>query len=320
MRWLSGYASRLRRGPRVGGDAVREHLSQFVASTDPFIFRFDEFEVHAHHVDEPLPHLLYTTFGFSRVNSTVPVAGTQTELTLRVPADTPVPYAWPAEQLATMVKLVRRTGNEIAPGHHMRLKEAVLDDAEIQAFTFVTDPILGVIDNPTGMVRFTYAVGLTLRELDAALSWDPMKFTGVLGDFVPLGITDPARADILAIPEVRARVKEGTLMDGSSVSAAQAKLLDVDPSGRIDLDPLAAQALLRAARFRLGRGHSFALVRGETWLRISPDATFEATESHVQLPASRKLIDELVATFDATPGVYRLRTVPVEIHVVDTDR
>ena len=32
------------------------------------------------------------------------------------------------------------------------------------------------------------------------------------------------------------------------------------------------------------------------------------------------LIDEIVATFDAAPGVYRFRTVPITIYVVDTER
>ena len=235
---------------------------------------------------------------------------------MRVPADTPVPYAWPAEQLAAMVALIRRTGNEIAPGHHLRLAAPVTEDATICAFTFVTDPILGVIETPTGVVRFTYAVGVTAQELDAALSWDPTKFTGVLGDYVPLGITDPARETILSYPDARARVEAGTLEDGSSISAAHAKLLAVDGKGRIDMDTRAAQALLRAARHRLGRGRSFALVRDETWLLLGPDAPFEAGATHLQVPATRPLIDELLATFDTTPGVYRLRTVPVEIHVV----
>lgn len=318
MRWFSEFASRIRRGPALGGDAVRAHVAGATGATDPYVFGFDELEVHALRVESPLPHILYHTFGLSRVRSAVPVAGTQTELTLRVPADTPVPYVWPAEQLASMVKQVRRTGNEIAPGHHMRLRGPVTDEAGIEGFTFVTDPVLGVIEPPTGIVRFTYAVGLTADELEAALSWDPMQFTGVLGDVVPLGITAPQRASILTDPAVKARVDAGIARDGSSISAAHAKLLDVDPGGRVDLDPRSANALIRAARHRLPHARPFALVRGDAYLLLSPGGEFEAGESHLQLPASDQLFNEILAVFDAAPGVYRFTTAPVEIHVVDT--
>lgn len=317
MRWLANFSSRIRRGPLLGGDAVRDHIANVTGAAEPFGFDFDELTVLAHHVDAPIPHVLYTTFGLSRVQSSVPVAGTQTELTMRVPADSPVPYAWPAERLATMVTQIRRTGNDIEPGHYMRLARPAAPSAVIEGFTFVVDPVLGVIDTPTGTVRFTYAVGLTARELEAALSWDPMAFTGVLGEYVPLGITDPSRADVHEIPEAKARAEAGARVEGSSISAVHAKLLDIDETGRVDMDPASAQALLRAARFRLPHGKSFALLHGEHWLRLSPGASYEAPGTHLQLPATRLLIDEISATFDPTPGTYTFRSAPLTIHVVD---
>ncbi|WJZ07342.1 Suppressor of fused protein (SUFU) [Corynebacterium glaucum] len=317
MRWLSEFASRVKRGPRLGGDAILEHITALTGAEDPFVFHYDELEVLAYHVETPLPHTLYVTFGLSRVRTAVPTAGTQTELTLRTPADTPVPYEWPARQLATMVRNVRRSGYEIAPGHHMRMRSPVTDDAVIEAFTFVTDPVLGVIDPPTGIVRFTYAVGLTARELEAALAWDPLRFTGVLGDVVPLGISDPARDDILNDIHVRARVERGMRDEGSSISAVHAKLLSVDATGRIDLDARAAQALIRAARYRLPHGHSFALVCESAWVFLHPEGSFEADAEHIQLAATKSLIHELNATLDTAPGVYRFSSAPVTIHVVD---
>lgn len=317
MRWLSEFAARVKRGPRLGGDAILDHITALTGAEEPFVFHYDELEILAYHVETPLPHTLYVTFGLSRVRTSVPAAGTQTELTLRTPADTPVPYEWPARQLATMVRSIRRTGNEISPGHHMRMRSPVTDGAVLEAFTFVTDPVLGVIDPPTGIVRFTYAVGLTARELEAALSWDPMQFTGLLGDAVPLGISDPARSDVLDDGQVRARVEQAMREEGSSISAVHAKLLSVDATGRIDMDTRAAQALIRAARYRLPHGCSFALVGERAWVYLHPGEGFGADAEHIQLAATEPLINELKATFDTTPGVYRFTSAPVTIHVVD---
>lgn len=310
----------------MGGDYIVGRVEEATGARDPFRFAFDELSVDAYFVAKPTPHVLYVTRGLSRARSSIPVAGTQTELTLRVLDTTPVPYAWPAEQLAAMVRDVRVSGNEIAPGHYLRLAgtqpglSAEADSASVEGYLFVTDPVLGVIDPPTGSVRFTYAVGVTADELEAALAWDPVKLSGVLSEYVPLGITDPKRRSILENPAAKARLTRGAEQDGSSLGAEFAHLLSVDASGRVDLDTQAARSLLRAARYRLSFGRPFALVRGDTWLRLSQDAPFEADAQHVQLTATPELTNELLALFDDTPGVYRLHTAPVEIHVVDPGR
>ncbi|MEH0146979.1 suppressor of fused domain protein [Corynebacterium sp. Q4381] len=312
MGWLSAFAARVRQGPPLGGDAVLKRVAEAAAAVDPFVFTFDDLDgldVLAFRVDEPFPHYLYVTFGLSRVRSSVPVAGTQTELTMRVAADSPVPYAWPAERLAGMVAQVRRTGSEIAPGHHMVTADG--------GFTFVVDPVLTLADAPTGIIRFTYAVGVTARELDAALSWDPAKFTGVLGDYVPLGLTDPARGDIMDIDEARARVEAGMADEGSSISAMQATHLVIDPCGHIEIDQRSAQALLRAARFRLRFGRTFALVNRDAALLLI-DAPFNLSPAHAEIPATPAFAAELIAVLDVEPATYRLRSVPIEIEVVET--
>ena len=320
MGWLRQMASRARTGPQTGGDAIVAHISAATGACDPFTFGFGDMDVIAYRVQDPLPHILYVTLGLSRTRSAVPVAGTQTELTLRVPAVAPLPYAWPAEQLAAMARQVRSSGNEIAPGHYLRLGTPLPGAAKISGFTFVTDPVLGIIDPPTGIVRFTYAVGVTAPELEAALAWDPLKFTGVLGDAVALGLTDPQRADVMGDPRVRARVEGGAAREGSSISAELARCLSTSPSGRIDMDPRAARALLRAARYRARFGKPFALVSDDAWLRLGPGTQFEADDAHVQLPATPELVNELLATFDDAPGTYPLRSAPAVIHVVDMER
>ena len=312
MGWLSAFAARVRQGPPLGGDAVLRRITDATGAVDPFVFTFDDvdgLDVLAFRVDEPLPHYLYVTFGLSRVRSSVPVAGTQTELTMRVPADSPVPYAWPAERLAGMVAQVRRTGSDIAPGHHMVTADG--------GFTFVVDPVLTLVDAPTGVVRFTFAVGVTARELDAALSWDPAKFTGVLGDYVPLGLTDPARGDIMDIDEARARVEAGMGDEGSSISALQAKHLVIGPHGRIEIDQRSAKALLRAARFRLRFGRTFALVSEDAALLLI-DAPLTLSPAHAEIPATAAFTAELLAVLDIAPATYRFRSVPIDIEVVET--
>lgn len=312
MGWLSTFAARVRQGPPLGGDAILQRVSEATAATDPFVFTFEDLDgldVLAFEVEDPVPHFLYVTFGLSRVRSSVPVAGTQTELTMRIASDSPVPYAWPAERLAGMVAHVRRTGSEIAPGHHMFTANG--------GFTFVIDPVLTFVHGPTGLVRFTYAVGVTSRELDAALSWDPVKFTGVLGDYVPLGLTDLERKDLLDIPEARSRVEAGMAAEGSSISAMQATHLVIDPSGRVEIDQRSAQALLRAARYRLRFDRPFALVSADAALLLV-DAPLTLSPTHAEIPATAEFAAELLAVLDPEPGTYRFRSVPIEIDVVET--
>lgn len=308
-----GLFDGVRRGPRTGGDAIRERVAEATDGADAFIFAYGELEIHAFFVEDPLPHVLYCTYGLSNVGSSQKIAGTQTELTMRVP-DTDLPEQWPADQLARMAKRVRRTGHDIAPGHHMSTSGTVA------GYVFVTDPILGILDAPTGLVRFTYAVGLLGDEYERMLCWDPVRFAGVLGDYVPLGITDPAREPITANEEARGELEEKTEAEGASISAMLARYLSVDESGRVDMDPAAAGALLRGARYRLRYGRPFALVTDAVWCMFDPGAArAEFAEDHLVVPATSALTNELLAVFDAEPGTYPLRTSPVTITVIDPE-
>lgn len=298
-----------RRGPKTGGEVVRGHIAKAAGGADAYVFSYRHLEVHAYVLAEPIPHVLYCTYGKSRVESSQPSAGTQTELTLRVPGTPALPDEWPARLLA------RAARDDIEPGHYL-----VLDNPRgtLSGFVFVTDPVLGVVDGPTGLIRFTYAVGINGDDVEQMLSWDPLKFAAFVGDRVPLGLTSTDRAPISARPQDRALLEEAVGSEGSSIGAMHARYLEVDAAGRVDLDPAAARALIRAARHRLLHGRSFALLNGETWLLLNPhEATTELTESHIIVAATTALAHELLAVFDAVPGLYRLRTAPLEIRVVD---
>ena len=304
-----GVLDNARRGPKTGGDVVRGHIAQAAGGEDPYVFSYRRLDVHAYVLPEPIPHVLYCTYGKSRVESSQPAAGTQTELTLRVRGTPALPDEWPARLLA------RAARDDIEPGHYL-----VLDNPRgtLSGFVFVTDPVLGVVDGPTGLIRFTYAVGINGDDVEQMLSWDPLKFAAFVGDRVPLGLTSTDRAPISADPQDRALLDEAVGSEGASIGAMHARYLEVDAEGRVDLDPAAARALLRAARHRLLHGRSFALLNGETWLLLNPQSpTTECASDHIVVPATAAFAHELLATFDAVPSVYRLRTAPLEFRVVD---
>ena len=304
-----GVLDNARRGPKTGGEVVRGHIAQAAGGEDAYVFSYRHLEVHAYVLAEPVPHVLYCTYGKSRVESSQPAAGTQTELTLRVPGTPALPDEWPARLLA------RAARDDIEPGHYL-----VLDNPRgtLSGFVFVTDPVLGVLDGPTGLIRFTYAVGINGDDVEQMLSWDPLKFAAFVGDRVPLGLTSTDRAPISADPQDRALLEEAVGSEGASIGAMHARYLEVDATGRVDLDPAAARALLRAARHRLLHGRSFALLNRETWLLLNPhEATTECASDHIVVPATAAFAHELLATFDAVPGIYRLRTAPLEFRVVD---
>ena len=304
-----GMLDNARRGPKTGGEVVRGHIVKAAGGADAYVFSYRHLEVHAYVLPEPVPHVLYCTYGKSHVESSQPSAGTQTELTLRVPGTPALPDEWPARLLA------RAARDDIEPGHYL-----VLDNPRgtLTGFVFVTDPILGVLDGPTGLIRFTYAVGINGDDVEQMLSWDPLKFAAFVGDRVPLGLTSTDRDPISANMQDRALLEETVAAEGSSIGAMHARYLEVDAAGRVDLDPAAARALIRAARHRLLHGKSFALLNDETWLLLNPQArAAELTDSHIIVAATAAFAHELLATFDAAPGVYRLRTAPLEIRVVD---
>ena len=304
-----GMLDNARRGPKTGGEVVRGYIVQAAGGADAYVFSYRHLEVHAYVLAEPVPHVLYCTYGKSHVESSQPSAGTQTELTLRVPGTPALPDEWPARLLA------RAARDEIEPGHYL-----VLDNPHgtLAGFVFVTDPILGVLDGPTGLIRFTYAVGINGDDVEQMLSWDPLKFAAFVGDRVPLGLTSTDRDPISANMQDRALLEETVAAEGSSIGAMHARYLEVDAAGRVDLDPEAARALIRAARHRLLHERAFALLNGETWLLLNPhEPTTELAESHIIVAATPALAHELLATFDAVPGIYRLRTAPLEIRVVD---
>lgn len=332
-----------KRGRRTGGEYLREHLAAHLG--EPIAIHGDvEFTertaVLVYRVAQPIPHFLYVTHGLSRTASSQPVAGTQTELSLRVPAPenvaAPAPD-WPAARLGALAAHVRDSEEPIEPGHYLDLRAPLCPDARLSAFLFTADPQLPPLHAPTGRVGFVGAIGVTADELDAALSWEPLSFAGLLMDEIPLGISSPHRASLLIDDPFHARFDNKRAAEGSSISAIASKFFDVDPQGRIDLTTHAAVHVLRALKWRLGYGRDFAVLGEDAWVRFIPGedtTTIEFSEAtpanrrrgiraepkHLAVMLSADARHEMLAVLDPQPGTYRLSSAPLTLHVIDPAR
>ncbi|SER98547.1 suppressor of fused domain protein [Corynebacterium cystitidis] len=309
--------------PEVGGAALRRKFNALFGDEEPITYEFGDVPIYVFHANEPVPHFLYTTFGLSRVNSATPVAGTQTELTIRIPDDQSLPPEWPARVLDRIVRYLNRVDNPLEPGHHMDFSEPLSEDSTLTALIFVTDPLLGVVDTASGFVRFTYAIGVTPDDLRDALIWDARKFAGVFGEYFPLGLSDPSRHSLRDIPEAHTILTSATQRQGSSLSGVMTKYLDFtdDPEVRIDLTSASAEHLLNAIRYRIVYGRSFSLVGKDRWLEIIPGDGAPLVENRrMVLEVSETLANELLATFDIVPGTYRFTTSPLTLQVFDPNR
>nr|VDG62815.1 Suppressor of fused protein (SUFU) [Streptococcus thermophilus] len=347
MVWRRRFFSRERVNKRTGSEYLLDHLAT-LAGANPVAVHgelefSDDVAVLIYRFDQPVPHYLYVTHGISRTNSSQPVAGIQTELSLRVPL-AQEPPTWPVHRLRGLATYLRKSGDPIEPGHYMDLRSPVCRGATLSAFIFVNDPILELSIAPTGWVRFIYAVAVTADELEAALRWDPLKFAGVLGDRIPLGLSDPRRSSLLVDASSLPLITSKTEAEGSSISAVSSSYFAVDESGRIDLSTHAAADVLRAMRWRLGYGKSFAVMGAgngtEAWVRFLPDEDAESSSvtfsrdspgkqrrtqepllsAHITVEVNRALRHEILAVLEAEPGTYRMRSAPLSFCVIDPKR
>lgn len=330
-------ARQKRRRRATGGDYLRGHLDSAAGGPPVAVFEeeawSDQVSVAIYRVDEPVPHFLFATLGLSRTSSSQPVAGTQTELTLRVPAtdSDAQPPTWPVQRLQRLARFLKESDEPVDPGHYMDLRAPVCAGAALTGFIFVNDPIIGLCQSPLGLVRFIYAVSVTSDELDAALAWDPLKFAGVLGDAHPLGLSNPHRASILTIPATSKPIAEATREEGSSISAVATSYLSVDSSGRIDITAHAAEQILRAMRHRLAHGRHFAVVSSDAWVYFTAEngtgpreqtleKAVDYADNSATIRVSRNLRHEILASLDSAPGTYRMTSEPLAFHVFDPDR
>lgn len=326
IRW--GFLGRAAKA--TGGDYLLEHLEEFSGHSPVEVHGeltfTDDIAVLVYRFEEPVPHYLFVTYGLSSTRSSAPVAGVQDEMTLRTPA-VGAPARWAVDKLRRIARYRRASGNPIEPGHYMDLRAPVAEGASLSGFIFVNEPLVPPLSAPTGRVRFIDAVPVTADELDAALRWDPLKFAGLLGETLPLGLGRLDRPSLLNDASFARPLTSLTERDGSSVAAVASSYFAVDESGRIDLTTHAAPHLLRAMTWRLGYERPFAVVGDDAWARFVP-ADSPGVEygddpdsgPHLSVSVDRVLRHEFLAVLDTAPGAYRLTTAPLAVHVIDPAR
>ncbi len=173
---------------------------------------------------EPVPHWHFVTYGFSELfakdSENAAVSGWGFELTFRLACapDAAEPPAWAVDFLQNMGRYVFKSGNGFAAGHYMNLNGPIAlgTATAIRSIAFVADPELPPIATPHGKVEFLQIVGLTLDEELALKQWSTLKALAVLSPYLPLMVTDLARASLLQIPEVAAALRDGAGRDGSN--------------------------------------------------------------------------------------------------------
>lgn len=130
------------------------------------------------------------------------------ELTLRLPRregeDTPPAWA---------VRLMQALGHYVLSGHAGLDTGHVIDlggplapsqageggehkACALEGVVLVPDPRLGPIGTPFGRVLFLQLFGLARDELEPMVGWDLQRKVGLVMEYDPLAITDPARGSM----------------------------------------------------------------------------------------------------------------------------
>jgi hypothetical protein len=321
-----------------GWDAIDAALAPLYASVSPkhyaavvpyFLGGSDPLQgISAYLRTDPAPHWHFVTYGFSELFAKEwddpAISGWGFELTFRLACepDAEAPPAWAINFLQNMGRYVFTSGNAFGAGHHMNLNGPIALGVEtaIRAIAFLRDPELPPIDTPHGRVEFLQVVGVTLDEELALKQWEALKALAVLGQHLPLMVTDLARASLLQRPDVARALGEGAGRDGSSTHALFMEQLswqkrDALPGGAAYTLVIGArqitelQALL-PCRLPFGRG--LRLVGREAQIVLTPGTAVTVTESEGVLDVALDAAAQAVFRDEVKPhaGVYRLSARP----------
>jgi hypothetical protein len=126
-----------------------------------------------------IQHLHYVTYGFSSLfydaaDFGKEISGFGFELTFRLAAaaSEKKKHAWVPTIMQNLARYVYKSGNGFEEYHFINAKGAFehWGETAISAFAIATDPELGAIDSPHGIVRFLQLVGITGAEFDALIA------------------------------------------------------------------------------------------------------------------------------------------------------
>ena len=289
-------------------------------------------ECHWHFVSYGLTEL------FQKESKIPDVSGWGLELTFRVACrpDDPKPPIWAMNFLQNIGRYIVKTGNVFAPGHHMSLNGPIAanEATELAAMLCVADPELPACESPNGRFSFLQIVGITVDELEAAQTWDSLRFAEILARRSPLLVTDLQRRSILADEEIAKQVATATEREGSSMSDLFAPIVEwsevqiLEKRTRIVIDGLTARQLVPQLRGRLLHDRPLLLcgqtdqARSVVAFRHAEKPSIAVDDAgYLVVTLSRAMIDELREKFRPERGVYRsqlmgqleLEVVPLEI-------
>jgi hypothetical protein len=160
----------------------------------------------------PPPHWHLVSYGltelFEKSSPDPEHSGFGFELTLRLRrgADEAMPPAW-------AVRLMQALGHYVLSGHAGLDTGHVIDlggplapptvgpdgqatPCALEGVVLVPDPRLGELGTPFGRVLFLQLFGVTRDELEPMTGWDLPRKVGLVREYDPLAITDPARGSM----------------------------------------------------------------------------------------------------------------------------
>lgn len=243
---------------------------------------------------EPVPHWHYISYGMSDLyekrSEDPDTSGWGFEFTfrlLRTPGETEAPI-WPVNLLQGLGRYVFETGNIFGPGHHIDTNGPIASDEPIctpRALAFAEDPELGTIDTANGKVQFLQAVGLTIDEYEAAVSWNTTKLLELFADHIPLLVTDIRRETQLNDPLLRSTINAGIEQDGSSRSFLRVELVEWHLIDGLTLrfSQYVADEIARTLRARLTYGNTLLVSSPERSVLFKPADTYAIVHSADQV-------------------------------------
>lgn len=241
--------------------------------------------VSIYRVKEPRPHWHYVSFGFSDLYGDQDgpdqdgESGYGFELTFRLADDEALTSehapVWPISLMQNLARYVFSTGNTFDAGHHLDANGPIEADGNtrLSAIGFVVDPALGIIDTPSGQVKFLQMLGLTGDDLADAKAWHSTKLYELLMSVYPLGITDMNRDSLNADEEIAAKIAAGKETDGSGLGYVYTDVLDItetDGEVQVTLGALTMTQLGDMLRYRLPHGLPFRLAGPDQMLIFEP--------------------------------------------------
>ena len=213
---LDEYRQQFSEGDAPGWKAIDRRLEEFYPGVEPVHFLaqlhaslggndwLNGISLYRWRTADGTWHYHYVTYGFSTLFYDEEAVGGEWsgfgfELTFRLKpfhADQENP-GWVVGLFQNIARYVFRTGNGFDDFHAVPANGPIRleTDTEIVGLTFVTDPILGVIDTPHGKVKFLQAIGITTAELQAMRenTLRPADLVPQLREADPLLVTDLER-------------------------------------------------------------------------------------------------------------------------------